>query len=69
METSAKTAMNVNELFLAIGKVSDKTNIRICLMVNILAAKEFCKVDPAKVIDVTDGKSSSKGWCNCCCKN
>ena len=25
METSAKTAMNVNELFLAIGKVPDKT--------------------------------------------
>ena len=66
METSAKTAMKVEELFLAIGKVSD---IRICLMINILAAKELCKVDPAKVIDVTDGKPSSKGWCNCCCKN
>ena len=25
METSAKTAMNVNKLFLAIGKVPDKT--------------------------------------------
>ena len=25
METSAKTAMNVNEMFLAIGKVPDKT--------------------------------------------
>ena len=69
METSAKTGMNVNELFLAIGKVPDKTNIRICLMVNMLAAKELRKVDPAKVIDVTDGKSISKGWCNCCCKN
>ena len=69
METSAKTGMKVDELFLAIGKVPDKTNIRICLMVNLFAAKKLCKVDPAKVIDVTGGKSSSKGWCNCCCKN
>ena len=79
METSAKTAMNVNEMFLAIGK-----RFVIMSVINIMCfiAKKLPKVDPAasrqgtatgqrgsaggRVIDVTHDESSSQGGC---CKN
>ena len=78
METSAKTAMNVNEMFLAIGK----PNTTMYYIHNVIIAKKLPKVDPAttrqgagtgqrggaggRVIDVTHEESSGQGGC---CKN
>lgn len=80
METSAKTAMNVNEMFLAIGETSHDHS-QDCL-IRIFTAKKLPKVDPAtsrqataagqrggtggRVIDVTHEESGSQGGC---CKN
>ena len=63
METSAKTAMNVNEMFLAIAKKLPKVDPASSRQG---AATRIRGSAGGRVIDVTHEESSSQGGCSCC---